>query len=442
METELKRLAEEFLKIPEDTKIRVISHHDTDGITSAAILTKTLQRLNRPFTVKIVKGLDKEILKQELKRNNKEILFFTDLASSSLDQFRKLKQPIFVIDHHEISIDKIPENVFISNPHLFKKENLCGAALTYLFSKAISPKNKDLAKLAIIGMIGDRHEAELTKSYQKIVSEVPELEIIKSLMIFSSTRPLRRSLEYSTSFYIPGVTGSSVGVLELLRETSISPEKTLSELNEKEVSSLITAIMLKRTSQRNPEEIIGNIYLMKFFNRREDVRELSVLINACSKLGHYGVALAFCLQNESAKEKAQEIYIKYKQELITALRAAENIEKIQGNGFVILNAKEKIKDAVIGTVCSMLSSSKVYDQGTVLIGMAYNENKIKVSARITGQSEKNLKRVLEKTVMNLEAEVGGHQKAAGCLINKEDEKKFLEELRKNLEIEVVKISNQ
>jgi nanoRNase/pAp phosphatase (c-di-AMP/oligoRNAs hydrolase) len=73
--------------------------------------------------------------------------------------------------------------------------------------------------------------------------------------------------------------------------------------------------------------------------------------------------------------------------------------------------------------------------------MAYNEDKIKVSARIAGREGKNLKEVLERTitVTNLEAEVGGHNLAAGCLIKREDESRFLEELRKNLEVEVMKI---
>jgi len=36
-------------------------------------------------------------------------------------------------------------------------------------------------------------------------------------------------------------------------------------------------------------------------------------------------------------------------------------------------------------------------------------------------------------------EIGGHMNAAGCLIQKEKEKEFIETLRKDLEIEVVKV---
>jgi single-stranded-DNA-specific exonuclease len=435
----IKDFTQEFLNATENKPIRVISHYDTDGITSAAIITKTLKRLNKTFSVKIIKGLNKEILKKEMQRNEKEILFFTDLASSNLNSFKDLKNEIFIIDHHEIDQTKLNNKIKIINPHLINKIEICSAGLCYYFSKEISSKNKDLARLAVIGMIGDRHEREISKEYQQIIDDAEEVEVQKNLLIFSTTRPLRRSLEYSTSFYIPGVTGSPEGVLNILRENEISPEKSLCELTKEESSRLITAIMIRRSTQKNPEEIFGNIYILKFFNRKEDGREISVLINACSRTGYSDLALSFCLETRGYYEKAQDIYIKYRKDILDGLKTAETLEKIQGSGFVILNAKERIKDAIIGTVCSMISSSNVYDKGTILIGMAYNEDKIKVSARIAGECNKNLKEVLEKTVISIEAEVGGHQKAAGCLINKQDESKFLEELKKNLEIEIIKI---
>jgi RecJ-like exonuclease len=437
----ISNLSREFLEITKDKPVRVISHNDTDGITSAAIMTKTLRRLDRKFSLRIIKGIDKKILNEELKRNNREILLFVDLASNSLDSFQNLENPIFILDHHEINQEKLNDKIKIINPHLFAEEEICGAGVCYLFSKAISEKNKDLSSLAIIGMIGDRHETKINKIYQQILNDAEGLEIKKSLLIFSATRPLRKSLEYSTGFYIPGVTGSSQGVAELLRENQISSEKTLYELNEEEISKLVTSILIRMASHGEKTEIIGNIYIMKFFNRKEDVRELSVLVNACSRLGHPEIALSFCLQHEHAKERAQEIYVQYKQELIDALKNAQKIEKITGNGFTIMNAKDSIKDTVIGTITSILSSSLDYKEGTVLIGMAYNQDKIKVSARVSGRKGKNLKEVLEKTILmnNIDAEVGGHHMAAGCLIKKEDEALFVEELRKALEIEVMKI---
>lgn len=440
-------LAKDFLEQSKNRAVRIISHHDTDGITSAAILTKALKRLNLRFSVKIVKNLEKEILEKELLRHEKEVLIFSDLASGSLDLLQNLKSQIFILDHHEIDKSKLTPNIRIINPHLFNEEEISGAGVSYLFAKALSSTNIDLANLAIIGMVGDRLDTNLSKLYNQILADSNDLTIKKSLLIYPATRPLKKSLEYCTSIYIPGVTGSSQGAIDLLRETNISLDKSLQDLNEEETSRLLTSILLRRSSHDKKEEIIGNIYLIKMANRKEDAREISVWINACSRMGHSDIAIALCLEDEKSRSKAEDLYLDYKQQLVSALNTIDKIEKIKGNGFVILNAKDGIKDTIIGTVTSILSSSLNYQEGTVLIGMAYNEDKIKVSARIVGKEKRNLKELLEKAIINFKSkvetdmiiEIGGHMNAAGCLIQKEREQEFIETLKKDLEIETIKI---
>jgi len=449
MLTEVKRFVKEFLETSENKPIRILSGFDCDGVTSSAILTKTFQRLDKQFTIRTIKELTEEIINEELKRNPHELILFNNLASENLEYFQNLESPIFILDSNKINEKKLNENIKILNPYLQgdSEENRCtGAGICYLFSKEISEKNEDLSSIAIIGMVGDKHEADLSKINQSILKDAKDLTIKKGLILYPATRPLRRALEYSTSPYIPGVTGNSNGALEILKETGISPKKSLLEISEEEMSKLITAIMIRRAKNNKVEDIVGNLYILKFFNTQEDVREISVLINACSRLGNSDVAISYCLGNAKAKSKAIEIYMGYKQELVSGLRLAENMEKIGGKGFVILNAKDKIKDAVVGTICSMISSSATYEEGTILVGMAYNKDKIKVSARIVGKEGRNLKDVLEKTVISFKnnfpgakVKVGGHQFAAGCLVEKEKENGFIEELKKNLEVEILRI---
>ena len=432
---EISDFTKKFLEFSKNKPIRIISHLDTDGITSASILIKSLQRLDKKFSVRIVKGLDEEIIKEEIARQPKEVILFSDLASGSMGHLAKVSEKVFILDHHEVNRESIPDNVYIVNPHLtedFESNNCSGAGICYLFAKELSIDNKDLAKLAIIGMIGDRHETNISKINQQIIQDCKGLKIKKGLIMYPATRPLKRTLEYSTSPYIQGVTGNGEGAIALLRECAIPLDKTLLELDNEEMSRLITGVMLRRTATKKKEDIIGNLYLLKFFNTLEDVREISTLINACSRLSHHDVAISYCLQNKNAREQVLEIYSKYKQELVSGLRVAEKMDKIQGKKFVILNARNEIKDAIIGTVCSMLSSSPSYEEGTILIGMAYNKNKIKVSARIAGKTGRNLKQLMEQTIVEFKidnpnsiAEVGGHEKAAGCLIEVEKEKVFL-----------------
>jgi single-stranded-DNA-specific exonuclease len=446
---EVGEFTREFLEFSQGKPVRIISHFDTDGVTSASILIKALHRLDVSFSVRIVKSLDAEIIKSELSRQPRETILFSDLASGSFDYFQDLEEPIFILDHHEPDNSKLNDNIKIINPHLtddFKSNNCSGAGLCYLFAKELSAENKDLAKLAIIGMVGDRHEANLSKINKQIIEDCEELEIKRGLVIYPATRPLKRTLEYSTSPYIPGVSGKGDGAITLLKEANISLDKSLLDLNEDEMSRLVAGVMSRRAQNEESNDAVGNLYILKFFDILEDAREISTLINACSRLGSHDIAISYCLQNEKAKERALEIYATYRQELVSGLRVAEDMDKIHGKKFVILNAQDKIKDAIIGTICSMLSSSPSYEEGTVLIGMAYNENKIKVSARIAGQEGRNLKELMEKTIVEFKtdhpdslAEVGGHEKAAGCFIEVDKEDHFIEKLKKNLEVEVIRV---
>ncbi|MBS3091367.1 DHH family phosphoesterase [Candidatus Pacearchaeota archaeon] len=434
----IKTAIESLDNLSKEKPIKVISHYDADGITSAAIFSKALQRWHKHFSMQIVKGLEEDFIKN---LPEDHILIFLDLASNSLEYLKEKKTKIFILDHHEIT-QNIPENTTIINPLLQKREMISSAGICYLFAKTISRENLDLASLAIIGMIGDILEKNIGKTYNEILRDAETL-IRKGPLIYPSTRPLDKALEYSSNPYIPGVTGSYRGALELLRDSNIiktgSTYKALYELTEEEMSRLITAIMLKIHSIQDSEKMLGNIYLIKFFNRMEDARELSALINACSRMNHSSVALGFCLGNKSCKERAEKIYVEYRQHLVSALRFVEESEKISGENYTIINAKDSVKDTIIGTVASILSHSPIYKEGTIIIALAYDQDKIKVSARIAGKQGRNVRDVLNQVVVPLGGEVGGHPNAAGCLISKEKEALFISELRKVLDIELVKI---
>jgi single-stranded-DNA-specific exonuclease len=204
------------------------------------------------------------------------------------------------------------------------------------------------------------------------------------------------------------------------------------------MSKLITAIMLRNPQIKN-KDIIGDIFLIKLFNKLEDARELSAMINACSRLGESETAIQFCMELSKAKKRAELMHTKYKQFIISGLKSTSESEKIQGNGFVIINAKEKIKDTIIGTIASILSNSSLYEEGTIITTMAYYEDKIKVSSRNVGREGRNVREILNKVVTEIGGEVGGHKFAAGCMVTQKKEKEFIELLKKSLEIEMVKI---
>jgi single-stranded-DNA-specific exonuclease len=439
----IENFTKEFLKKVKNKKIHLVSHFDTDGITSASIMSKTLERLSIQFSVKIVKQLTMEEI---LEFPKDKVIVLLDLGSSHLLELSTLQSEVFVIDHHEIKKETIKPNITIINPHLLEDyQNLCSAELTYLISENISEENKDLSHLSIIGMVGDTMEREICKARDQIIKN-SRVQVKKGLLVYPSTRPLDRTLEYSSRPFIPGVTGNSKGTYELLMEAGIErigkTFKSLIDLSEQEMKNLVTSVMLRLSGEEKNQEYFGNLYLVRFFNKIEDAREISAIINACSRMGESGTALMFCLGSANARKKAEKIYVKYRQHIISGLKHIDKNQKIKGREYIIINTKDKIKDTLIGTMASILSFSSVYKEGTIIITMAYNEDKIKVSTRMAGRrskSNRNLKELMDTVINTIGGESGGHQMAAGCTIKKEDENKFIDLIKNKLEFEIVKV---
>jgi len=160
LKSEIEIVANKFLVAAENKEIFVISHFDTDGITSATIMIQTLKKLDKVFSVKILKRIEDDTI-QNLPKD--KIILFLDLASASLDKIieNNLKD-VFIIDHHELT-QAVPENIFMVNPQLNGKEELSSSSLVYLFCKHLTKENKEFAKLAILGMIGDSMEKSIDK---------------------------------------------------------------------------------------------------------------------------------------------------------------------------------------------------------------------------------------------------------------------------------------
>lgn len=437
----IKRAARRFDSA--EGKIKIFSHYDTDGITSAAILCKTLQRKDKNFSIEIVKQTNRKMI-SELSSISAEIIFFLDL-SIDFEELKRLNKEIFILDHHEVIIKgEIPENISFMNPLIDEEEKLSASCITYLFSKEVDEQNKDLANLAVLGLVGDIMDRNIGRIGNMIIKDA-DITVKKSLLLFPSTRPLNKALEFS-SIYIPGVTGSSIGALNLLREAGIKLKegekfKTVLDLNNEELQKLVTLITLRKADL---SRIIGNIFLIKFFNKLEDARELSAVVNACGRLGYGDVALAFCMENKKVLSNVNSIYSRYKHDLINGLNWISLNEKIEGDNYIIINGKNFIKDSLIGTLMSILALSFVYPTGTVIIGMAYSEGgKIKVSARAVGDnSEINLRKALESVVNITDGECGGHNNAAGCFIPLSQEANFINLLQKELSMQGLKIKIQ
>jgi len=75
--------------------MRVISHNDADGITSAGLICNALLRARIPFQATLLNRLDESVVS-----GLKSPVIFCDMGSSKPELITHIKGDCFVLDHH------------------------------------------------------------------------------------------------------------------------------------------------------------------------------------------------------------------------------------------------------------------------------------------------------------------------------------------------------
>lgn len=457
----IKEAAEAFKKIDKNETIRVVSHLDADGISACSILVHMLNNANMKYSLSIIRQLDGFTL-SELENEEYNVYLFSDLGSGQILQIqRKFKdKKIFILDHHTPEAKHKIEGIVHVNPHLFDIDGsteVSGSGVSYLFAKEVDSANENMANVAMIGVIGDiQDKEELSFLNKEILDSASKKNLIKrrrTLKFFGmETRPLYKLLEYSSAPYIPGVSGSESGSIQFLTNLGINPKfsngiwKKMSDLTDYEIKKLAAAIIAKRSKEDDPSDIFGHQYIM--LNEKEgtpfrDAREFSTLLNSCGRLDKASYGIGACLGHELMKQKALKTMQEYKSEIVKSLNWFDDNKAegdvFHGPGFVVINAKDNLIPTMVGTLGSMLSKTGKFPDNTFILTMGrFFDGTTKISLRLSGikQSEDvNLMELLSKAVEKVSGESGGHKHAAGAIIKTEEEDKFIEEIKKSLEMQ-------
>ncbi len=448
----IKKAKEFFYQFDKTKPIRIVSHLDCDGISAASILIRLLNLEDRKYAISIAQQLTKELLKQLLNEEY-EYFIFTDLGSGQLalinESFKEKK--ILILDHHEPKIiDDLGSNIFHVNPHMFGingTDEISGAGVVYYFAKECNDMIKYLAHIAIVGAIGDVQEnngfKKLNKEILDTAVEHKLINVKQGLRFFGvNTKPLHRILEYSTDIFIPGVSGSESGAIQFLQGLDINPKRgndwrKLSDLSEEEVSRLVTGIVMRRSTETKPEDIIGPLYILcneENGSPTKDAREYSTLLNSCGRMGKASLGIGVCLGDEITTQKAILSQQDYKMELMQALKWY-NVNKDtelfvkKDKGYMIINAGEHIRSQIIGTLASIISRSNDVLGNVFIMSLARNDdNTTKISLRVSGVERDprlDLRKLMKNIVDRVKGETGGHQYAAGAMIPTEYESKLI-----------------
>ena len=446
----LRKAAEEFKKINKKEVIRLVSHLDADGISAASIMIKLLNNDNRKYSASIVQQLNKAVLSQ-LAAEPYNCFIFTDIGSGVISDIKELlnDRKVFVLDHHSIETDDFGSIVFV-NPHLCGIDGgkeISGAGVVFKFACAVDKGMEELAHIAIVGAIGDLQEQNgflrLNDEILKIAVEKGKIKVVKGLRIFGAqTKPLHKALEYCTDPYIPGVSGSESGAIQFLYQIGIEPKngnewKKIVHLDDEEMKKLVTGIIMKRLNEANPDDVLGNVYILPHEEEESptrDAKEFATLLNACGRLGRASYGIGACLGDKKIKQQAIRSLGDYKKEIVNALNWYNenkfNDDIYWGNRFVIINAKQNVMSTMIGTLASILSKSNLMTNNMFILSMAQAiDGSTKISLRTTNNLNGvlDLRKVIEEVIEGIgNSESGGHQNAAGAVIPTEKESIFIE----------------
>lgn len=437
----IREKAEAFKKehINSSSVIRVVSHLDADGLTAASIIAKALMRENKKYALSVVHQMNSEFIK-ELANEKYDYYIFADIGSSHLNELsRTLGEKFLVLDHHEIE-ENFQKNKNLVNPHCFNIDggtHISGAGTAYLFCRALNEENKDSAHLAIIGALGDAQEcdgfSELNSDILNDAIKSGYMEVKKGLKFFGAySKPIHKVLEYNTDPFIPGITGSESNAIKFLKDLGIELKhldnwRKISDLNKDEMSRLISAIILKRAEEKNPENIIGNIYILKKEPEKSnlrDAREFCTMLNACGRMGKASLGIGASMGYSKMRQMAINCMEDYRKEIVGALNKFYNKEfdVIKENTSVIINVKDNLRPTMVGTLASMIS--KVDNNYKYVLSLArMDSGDTKASLRFAGNSDV---RIILKEILNDVGDFGGHKNAAGAVFPTEYEEKFIE----------------
>jgi single-stranded-DNA-specific exonuclease len=455
----LQRASEVGDIIRASKQIHIVTHIDADGITAGAIAAETLRRLGKKYTIECVKQLDEVVLNKLLSEHH-ELIWFTDLGSGISTEYPEMNK--IITDHHECPPDS--DFSFHLNPHLFGHDGsyeLSGAGATYLVSKALDLKNRDLASLAIIGAVGDlqdRKFCELRGINMEIVKdgkEVGVLQTIKDIRYFGKeTRPLAKLLQYASDPIIPGVSGREDACITLLQEQQIRLKdgdrwRTWVDLEKEEkrkiISMIIQMLLTKGFGYHEASRVLGESYLLcreTVGTELHDAKEFATLLNSTARYGQYEVGLEVCLGDRGKwLKEALNLLSGHRHNLVEGLQFARE-EKIQKRKNIqYFHAGDGIRDTIIGIVTNMMLNGEDVDKELPLIGFAHTENgEVKVSARATQNLVDrglDLAVALTRAAKELNGVGGGHNIAAGATIPKGKEEEFLEIVEREIQRQLV-----
>jgi len=428
--------------IKQYSHVCLVTHNDSDGLTSAAIMIQAFKRAGITYYHKVFPKLDAGIVSYLASSFPEDFLMvFCDIGSGQAEFLSALPNPIVILDHH-VPVGKSPAKVVV-NPIEVGLEGsymISGAGVSYLTARAMDPENADLSSLAVAGIIGDRQL--MVSANAQILEEAKATGVVTSrngLKVGSGT--LLEVFMRTTEPYLD-ITGKPDSIRSFLSDLKLDENKNINDLTDEEMKSLTDAILKKLVPLNSPDAIeaaVGEIYYLK--NRPvENAFDLAGILDSCNKDEDFDMAVVLCLGNSGVLEKMRENYRLTQETLVKNLAlflptavSLEHVSYIYGRD---IHSAGNISTTYIRYV----NPQKPF------VCLNENDGIIRISARGTRlliKSGLDLSIAVKQAAESVGGSGGGHNIASGGLLppGKEIVEAFIQKLNEFIGIQLSQSSN-
>ncbi|AGB50026.1 single-stranded DNA-specific exonuclease [Methanomethylovorans hollandica DSM 15978] len=328
--------------------VRLISHNDADGLTSAGIMCRALMRKGMTFQTTITSRLAQDTIDTiKSSVSAEDLVIFCDMGSGQIELIRQIENDVIVIDHH-MPVGESPAKVAV-NPHYTGIDGaiyLSASGTTYLVAKEMDPDNVDLAGLAIAGAVGDKQLFGSANLH--ILEEATQAGVVsvkKGLKVGDGD--IADVLEYTPEPYLD-ITGDIKKIHDFLDILGVKGR--LSELSHGDLKKLTSSIALKLAKHASPEAVdaaIGDVYYLEK-ELVKNVYDFVAMLNTCGKLEKAGMALSMCMQDASVVEEIRQLTIEYQRSIVANIKQAEGMLQ-QGKNICYIIAKDMDNTGMISS---------------------------------------------------------------------------------------------
>jgi RecJ-like exonuclease len=439
-------------------EVLLASHIDADGLTSAGIAATALERAQIPFEVVFKKQLDATEI-ASIAALEYDTVLFTDFGSGQLDMIAEHETagdftPV-IADHHQPADAETEHHLNPLLEGIDGASELSGAGACYVLARALEAEspgevdNRDLARLAIVGAVGDMQAVggELVGANRELVAEGVEAGVLEEgqdLSLYGKqTRPLPKLLEYSSEVQIPGISNDESGAIAFLDGLGLDLKEAGEwrrwvDLTHEERQTVASALVQRAIKRGVPADkvdgLVGTTYTLLAEPEGTELRdasEFSTLLNATARYERADVGLAVCLgDREEGLERARRLLQNHRRNLSEGLEWVKEQGVTREEHLQWFDAGDEIRETIVGIVAGMAVGVEGVDADTPIIAFARkNDEETKVSARGTGRlvgKGLDLSVVMGEASAAVDGGGGGHNVAAGATVPAGREQEFIE----------------